>query len=339
MTVAGCLERSLILTAALLLATVTLADDRADVERWLDRMAHAVESLDYRGTLVYWQDERFDTLKIIHRADTSGVRERMYSLSGQPREILRDGDQIRTLLGGSGEVIVQSQLNARLLPNLPLRRLTEAAQAYVMHVGDGARIAGHRARVIEILPRDEFRYGHRFWLEEQTGMLLRSALLDRTGQPIQQMSFVEIELGAVINDDELEPQIQPEAVVESRLMQDAPAFENLNEISGGAAADSQWVPPTVPAHFQLARQGQGQTRAGTDFRHLLYSDGLASFSVYVEEDEAENAAGRIESLGTVHVLTGHFDDRQVTIVGEVPMATVRLVGQWLQNDAGARNQR
>jgi sigma-E factor negative regulatory protein RseB len=339
MAVASCFHRSLILTASLALAGVCLADDRADVERWLDRMAHAVESLDYRGTLVYWQGERFDTLKIIHRADDSGVRERLYSLSGQPREVLRDGNQVRTLLAGQGEVIVQSQLTARLLPNLPLRRLNLAAQAYAMHVRDQERIAGHQARVIEILPQDEFRYGYRFWLEQTTGMLLRSALLDQAGEAIQQMTFVEIELGARINDYELEPQIEPEAVVESRLAPSAPTFENLTAFDAAAAGGSQWLPPTVPAHFQLARQGQGETQNGAEFRHLLYSDGLASFSVYIEEDDADHGSGRIESLGTVHVLSGRFDDRQVTIVGEVPMATVRLVGQWLQRDAEARNNR
>lgn len=333
------LRCGLILSAGLAFAGAGLADDRADVERWLDRMAHAVESLDYRGTLVYWQDGRFDTLKIIHRADEEGVRERLYSLSGQPREILRDGSEVRTLLSGEGEVIVQSELTARLLPNLPLRRLKMAAQAYVMHVRDQERIAGHQARIIEILPRDEFRYGYRFWLEQQTGMLLRSALLDQAGEAIQQLAFVEIELGARINDYELEPQLQPEAIVNSRLVPHEPVFENLTAFDGTLASGSQWLPPTVPDHFHLARLGQGETQEGSAFRHLLYSDGLASFSVYIEEDEGDHEAGRVESLGTVHVLSGRLEDRQVTIVGEVPMATVRFVGQWLQDDAEVRNNR
>lgn len=324
--------RSLMVFVPLLAAGALCADDRIEVERWLDRMAHAVESLDYRGTLVHWQGDRFDTMKIVHRSDESGVRERLFSLSGEPREILRDGNQVRSLLGGDGELVVQSQLTARLLPNLPLRRMNLASQAYAMHVRDQERVAGHQARVVEILPHDEFRYGYRFWLELQTGMLLRSALLDQDGVPVQQLTFVEIELGAPINDEELEPQIRSGVVVERRLLQNEPIFENLNAFDGQSEGRNHWVPSIIPAHFQLARQGQGESENGTEFKHLLYSDGLASFSVYIEDPDQGQPEPRLESLGSVHVYTGRVDDHQITIVGEVPMATVRLVGQRLNGE-------
>ncbi len=324
------LGRSLMIFIPLIAADTLCADDRAEVERWLDRMAHAVESLDYRGTLVHWQGDRFDTLKIIHRSDESGVRERLFSLSGEPREILRDGNQVRSLLGGEGEVVVQSQLTARLLPNLPLRRLNMASEAYAMHVRDQERVAGHQTRVVEILPRDEFRYGYRFWLEQQTGMLLRSALLDQDGSPVQQLTFVEVELGAPIHDHELESQLKSGVVIERRMLQNVPTFENLTAFDSESVGLSRWTPPIVPAHFHLARQGQGESENGSEFKHLLYSDGLASFSVYIEEDDQGQRGTRLESLGSVHVYTGRLDDYQITIVGEVPKATVRLVGQWLQ---------
>jgi len=315
------------------------ADDRIEVERWLDRMAQAVESLDYRGTVVHWRGDQFDTLKIIHRSDESGVRERLFSLSGDPREILRNGYEVKSLLGGEGRVLIQSQLSTRLLPSLPQKRLDLAEQAYEMHVRGEERVAGLQTQVIEILPRDEFRYGHRFWLEQDTAMLLRSALLGRGGQPIQQLSFVEIELDARIIDSELEPQIQAEIVVESRLAESTPAFENLTESDIDSTAPSSWVPPSVPVHFQLARQGQGTSESGAEFQHLLYSDGLASFSIYVEEDDEGRGGSRVESFGSVNVFTGRLSDRQVTIVGEVPMATVRLVGRWMHVDSEPPNSR
>jgi sigma-E factor negative regulatory protein RseB len=316
--------RSLALLSLLLAVGSAWADDRVEVERWLDRMARAVETLDYRGTLVFWRGDQFDTLKIIHRSDESGIRERLYSLNGQPREILRDGDQVRSLLAGEEPVIVHSQLSARLLPHLPLSRLDSAQQAYAMHVRGHERVAGLQTRVIEILPYDQYRYGHRFWLEQQTGMLLRSALLDRQGDAVQQLTFVEIELGARISDFELEPQIEPEVVLETRLI------ENPTALDPGSAEPSAWMPSRVPQHFQLARKGIGQSESGANFKHLLYSDGLASFSVYIEEDGLDQQGSRLESLGAVNVYTGSRGGRQVTIVGEVPIATVRLVGQWLQ---------
>jgi len=309
------------------------ASDGEDVERWLDRMARAVETLDYRGTLVHWRGEHLDTLRIIHRADESGIRERLYSLSGEPREILRNGDQVRSLLAGEQPMVMQSQLTARLLPNLPLNRLRSAHEAYEMRVRGTGRVAGLDTRIIEILPRDEYRYGHRFWLEQQTGMLLRSALLGQDGKAVQQLSFVEIELGARINDMELAPQIDARVVLETRLEQNLPAVDHAE------LRQSSWTPPWVPAHFQLARQGQGMGDAGEPFEHLLYSDGVASFSVYIEEGMQGYEGSRIESIGSVHVYTGLLDGHQITIVGEVPLAAIRMLGRSLRRSPGAMRPR
>lgn len=332
MSFSSWLGRSLMIFIPLAAVGALRADDRVEVEQWLDRMAQAVETLDYRGTLVHWHGDQFDALKIIHRSDESGVRERLFSLSGSPREIIRDGDLVRSLRAGERQVLVQSQLSARLLPHLPLRRLKLASEAYVMRVGNQERVAGHQTRIIEILPRDAFRYGYRFWLEPQTGMLLRFALLDHEAMAIQQLTFVEIELGARITDDELEAQLESTATFESRLSQNTPTFENLTAFDSDSSMPDGWDSLRVPVHFQLARQGQGESASGADFNHLLYSDGLASFSVYIENDSSGQMSSRLETLGSVNLYTGTYDDHQVTIVGEVPLATVRFVGQWLQTE-------
>ncbi|MEN1727073.1 MAG: MucB/RseB C-terminal domain-containing protein [Pseudomonadota bacterium] len=325
--------RSFLILSLALLVSPLRADDTATVEQWLDRMARAVETLNYRGTLVHWRGDQLDTLKIIHRSDEQGVRERLYSLNGEPREILREGDQVRSLLAGDEPMVVQSQLTARLLPNLPLSRLRSAEQAYEMRVRGEERVAGLQTRIVEILPRDEFRYGHRFWLEQQTGMLLRSALLDQDGRAIQQLTFVEIEMGARISDLELEPELKPEVVLETRMEQNLPAVDH------GELNRASWTPPRVPEHFRLARQGQGLAESGEVFEHLLYSDGLASFSIYIEGGASGYGGSRLESLGSVHVYTGSLNGRLITVVGEVPLATVQLVGRWLRMPPGAPRQR
>jgi sigma-E factor negative regulatory protein RseB len=309
------------------------AEDGDTVEDWLDRMARAVETLNYRGTLVHWRGEHLDTLRIIHRADESGIRERLYSLNGEPREILRDGDRVRSLLAGQEPMVVQSQLTARLLPNLPLNRLRSARQAYEMRVRGTGRVAGLETRIIEILPRDEYRYGHRFWLEQQTGMLLRSALLDQDGEAVQQLSFVEIELGARISDRELTPQIDARVVLETRLEENLPAVDHAE------LPQRSWTPHWVPEHFHLTRQGQGMGDSGEPFEHLLYSDGLASFSVYIEEGLQGYEGSRIESIGSVHIYSGLLDGHQITIVGEVPLAAIRMLGRSLRRSPGAMRPR
>ncbi len=297
-------------------------DDAREAKRWLDRMERAVESLDYRGSLVHWRGGQVDTFRIIHRADADGVRERIYSLDGQPREILRRGEQVQSLAAGDQPLAVQSQLAARLMPNVPISRLGIPAFGYEMRMAGQDRVAGKSTRIVEIRPLDQFRYGYRFWLEENSGMLLRSALLDQHGQTLQQLSFVDIELDAQIADSDLEPALRfPDGVSRARL------DRAVSSQSRSALAEPSWLPPRLPPGFALARVGGGSFDDGGYFEHLVFSDGVASFSVYIEASESENGDSRLDSIGSFHVFTGQVDGRLITVVGEVPSATVEYVGQ------------
>lgn len=320
-------QRSLggfLLALVLVSASVSAyADD--EVDQWLDRMLRAIETLNYRGTLVHMRDGHVDTLRIVHRADEDGIRERITSIDGPPREVLRDGKQVRILLGGDQSMVVQGGIGSRLLPNLPPNRLSRPILSYRMSFSGTERVAGLSARVLEIRPRDQFRYGHRFWLEENTGMLLRSALLDHEGNYLQQLSFVTIDLGVPIGSSELEPELDDSDALEIKM---SPVSDDDDETSMELARPS-WTPRMLPDGFRLASVSRGYNSDGQAFEHLLFSDGLASFSVYIKaaspEDEPDSE--RIDVIGPVHVFTGTVEDHRVTVVGEVPSATVAFVAQ------------
>ncbi|NBD96347.1 MAG: hypothetical protein GVY11_07730 [Gammaproteobacteria bacterium] len=321
---------------ATLLAGVTLAAlapalAEDSVQHWLDRMSRAVEGLDYRGTLVHLRDGEVDTLRIIHRSDDDGVRERIYSVDGAPREVLRNGDSVRCILPGDEPMMLESQLAGRLLPSLPVNRLLGPESGYEMSLGGRERVADMMARVIHIQPRDAYRYGSRLWLEERTGMLLRYALIDHDGRRLQQLSFTSLELGANISDAELEPELVGEQV----------STESMDESlqSAGSVTRNVSVRPRVPRGFRLVNAGRGRGPGGAEFEHLLYSDGLSSFSIYVEDAGGDTVAGRVETMGPVHVYTTQSGGRLFTVVGEVPAATVEFVGRQLRRTSRLPSRR
>ncbi len=319
---------SIFALALLGLAANARGDD--EVEKWLDRMVHAIEALNYRGTVVHMRDGNVDTLQIIHRADEDGIRERIVSIDGPPREVLRDGNQVRILTSGDQGMVVEGGLGSQLLPNLPPNRPSNPILAYRMSFDGTERVAGLYARRLEIRPRDQFRYGHRFWLEEETGMLLRSALLDHEGNYLQHLSFVTIELDVPIGSGELEPELSDRDAVEVKM---SPASLEDDQSEADLPQPS-WMPRMLPDGFRLASVSRGQNAEGQEFEHLLYSDGLASFSIYIKPARAEDDAGseRIEAMGAVHVFTGTVEDHRVTVVGEVPSATVAFVAQQLHRE-------
>lgn len=311
-----------ILLAGLTLAAVPSARAADSVQNWLDRMSRAVETLDYRGTLVHVRDGQVDTLRIIHRADEDGVRERIYSIDGAPREILREGDSVRCVLPGDEPMMLESQLAGRLLPSLPVSRLLGPESGYVMSLGGRERVADMMARIIHIQPRDAYRYGSRLWLEERTGMLLRYALIDHDGRQLQQLTFTSLELGANISESELEPELVGQQVTTQSM------DESLRSAASSVGPVS--VRPRVPRGFRLVNAGQGRGPGGAEFEHLLYSDGLSSFSIYIEKADSETMAARVEAMGPVHVYTTQAGGRLFTVVGEVPAATVEFVGRQLR---------
>lgn len=290
-----------------------------DVQNWLDRMTQAVETLNYRGTLVHIRNGAVDTLRIVHRADEDGVHERIYSIDGEPREVLREGSRVRCLLPGDQPQVLESHFAGRLLPTLPIDRLTRPESAYHMTLGDRDRVAGMMARIIAIEPRDEFRYGYRLWLEEQTGMLLRYALIDRSGRQLQQLSFTDIEIGIPISDAELAPQLDDAPRVLTTRLDDSG-----EQVTPGRKYAR--IEASVPDGFRLANVGHGRGENDSVFEHLLFSDGLASFSIYIEKASADSVGSRMESLGPVHVYTSQAGGRLFTIVGEVPAVTVETIG-------------
>jgi len=312
-----------------MLSCSAIARNQDEVGEWLDRMSRAVDMLNYRGTLVHMRNRQVATIRIIHRADADGIRERIYSLVGQPREILRNGNEVRTLIEGDQPLIVQGGIGARLLPHLPVSQLSSPILGYRMRFAGTDRVAGMMTRVIEIRPRDQFRYGHRFWLEEQTGMLLRSALLDHAGRHIQKLTFVDVELGVPISDSELDPTITRSDAPEATLSEQSVSPTSTTELR-----QASWRPARLPDGFRLASVGKGDSPDGRAFEHLLFSDGLTSFSVYVEDarsaEQSREVSERLEAMGPVHVYTGMVDQHRVTVVGEVPPATVALIAQQLE---------
>ncbi|GAB4175972.1 MAG: sigma factor AlgU regulator MucB [Wenzhouxiangellaceae bacterium] len=284
---------------------------------WLVRMDHALSSLSYRGVLVSVGPGRFESYKVVHRVDDGVIRERLIALDGPEREVLRENDRVQCLISGQHTLVLSNPWPVRLLARVPLSRALTAGSVYRASVGGTGRVAGRDARLIEIQPQDRFRYGRRLWLDEDTGMLLRAVVFDPAGEVVEQLSFVAIEIGVAIADAELDSELtEPAAIARYTLPEMAektvlgPAPEGLREL--------------LPPGFELASVGRGDRN--NPFEHLLFSDGLSSFSIYIEPGTQSSLNEYLESRGAMHIYTGRLDDRVVTVLGEVPAQTVRMVG-------------
>jgi sigma-E factor negative regulatory protein RseB len=301
-----------------------LAGDEA--HEWLERLSAAMSQMSYQGTFVYVQGDEVDTMRITHVADENGVRERLVSVSGSEREVLRDADGVRWVQGDDHSVMQDSAFGRSFFPELPIESLSDENSPYLLKLGESGRIAGHTGRKLEIIPADKYRYGYRLWLEEHSALLLKWELLASKGKSLAKLMFTDLKLGSMVDVKELEST--------SRMRQYKTQDSHLPTDKGLAHASPRWQPSSLPPGFRLtAHRYKGLKEEGV-FEHLVYSDGIAAVSVYVESGAGMKSVPGLSRLGTTHAYSRSLDDVTITVVGDVPAITVKTIGNAIEPSRG-----
>ena len=307
---------SSLLLLALLGGQATAQEARA----WLERMNRAVEDLNYRGTFVHVLDGTAETLHIVHRNADGQSGERILSMDGVGREIVRQGDRVQGIFPDRRIVLFETRSDVSPLVSALPSNTAELDPHYEITLGDSARVAERVVQVLEIKPRDEFRYGYMLWLDRETAMPLQSQLVDEQGQVVEQILFTDIEVPADIPAAALEATIDTTGFTTLRAPEAAPL-----------AAEIPWRAATVPGGFKLSVATQSPI-AGSDtpVEHLVYSDGLATVSVFIEDPATKAEVGEgFSTVGSTNAYSLTLRGRKVTAMGEVPRQTVRTIASSL----------
>lgn len=317
----------------LLLCTLAAPAFAGDPEAraWLERMSRALANQNYDGRFFHLSESRSETLRIIHRVDRGKVTERLVSLDGSGREIVRNESEVICYLPDARTVLVEKRTDDNPLLNaLPSYSKGLEEHYSIEKVGGVVKALGRKTQMIVVQPRDQYRYGYKLWLDQETAMPLKSQLCDRDGKVIEQILFAELNLRDRISADELKPSISGEGF--KWLRQDVQQPRLANAMVG-------WNVMHLPAGFRLTTW-RIQIIAGSaaPVRHLVYSDGLASVSVFIEPRNAEGAQMRgLARMGAAFAFSRDLDDQTVTAVGEVPAATVQAIAGGVKRQDSAKN--
>jgi len=295
-----------------------------DAGRWFERMSKAAQSLNYAGTFVYQNRGQLEAMHIIHAMDAQGERERLLSLTGPRREVLRDNQVVTCILGDSRSVHVNKSRPRTLFPVRFPKELMQLEKYYSFQVKGEDRVAGRDCRVVAVKPRDKLRYGRRLCVHEDSHLLLRSELTSPDGRAIEQVMFTSVEFPDRIDDSALLPDVRSADFTWQREPDQQPE-------PGDRAADSRWKVIQVPDGFILTDHSWHQLTAHqAGVEHWVYSDGLASVSVYIEASHSgkdEEPHSGVSHRGALNAYGTMVDGYYVTVVGEVPRRTVEMIGQ------------
>ncbi|ANO51112.1 MucB/RseB C-terminal domain-containing protein [Woeseia oceani] len=291
------------------------ARGKASPNEWLDRMSSVVTTVDYEGTVIRRKNGRSEALKVVHRVTNGVVNEKVITQEGNGLEIIRNGNEVHCILPDQKSVLIE-QWNDRstLFSTLPSSELRFGSE-YDLSLVREERVAGRRAILLAIRPHDGMRFGHRLWLDYETAFPLRTELVGSDGSLIEQLKFADIRFDSVISDQALAPSLN----LDNFTWYTEPARMQVVDV------ETDWHSDDLPNGFR-AVSTRTEEMPGLDnpVTHIVYSDGLATVSVFIADEQDGQSAERYQ-VGASSSYSTHVAGHQVTAVGEVPAITVQRI--------------
>ncbi len=317
--------------AAALLAGAASAQEsgaRTDAQ-WLQAVRQAAQRVNYQGTVVYQAGGEMRSSRVTHLFDGTYSHERVQTLDGKPREYIRrrseSADQVQCLIPETRRIVVEQRKVEESFPGLSSASPEQILEQYTLKLGDVERVAGIECQMLTLEPKDRARYGYRLWVDRATGLLLRAQTLNERHEVIEQIAFSDVRIGEKIDRAKLRPSWSTEGWSVERS-----DYRKTDLLQHG------WLVP-APAGFRKTRE-VARRIGGSDAMQTVFSDGLATVSVFIEPHAPLTERGLPASTGLraqpadalqIHGPTSAYSrrvgDSLVTVVGEVPPATVRAV--------------
>ncbi len=289
-----------------------------DALAWLERMSRSLREVSYQGIFTYQHGATMQALKISHSVYGNGATEQVTQLSGRGGTVQRTEHPLDCIHPGSKLVRISSGFHDSGCG---------LAENYSLKLGSNARIAGRKAQLLRVIPKDMYRYGYRMALDSETGLLLRSQTLAQDGKVLEHFQFADLKIGTVEASG-----TQVEVLHEAGHGQMGRAASAARPSAARhGRTSSSWEANWVPEGFMSTTEGDVVSAEKT------YTDGLAVFSVFMEqlENDIQPGEGRARQGGTTAYTRGIRLGGQpvlITVIGEVPVNTARMVANsvnWL----------
>ncbi|MRI34878.1 hypothetical protein EOPP23_18020 [Endozoicomonas sp. OPT23] len=309
-----------------LVAGQASATSQADTpEQWLEAMSDATRNLTYRGHFVYQQGANLETLNIIHtretEKDSQRELERIRYQDGLPREMIRRGKEIVFATAGREPTRFEHE---SLMPMVGRFTGKEFRKFYDLKPASLDRIANREAVQLLVIPTDRHRHGYQLWLDRRTGLMLKSVMVDSDGRIMERIQFTDLEFPEKLSETEL---TQMKAVKAASVNE---KLVKLTDEDNRKPAGWSWKSGWIPDGFSLRSQSRRKSPVSDQTVDAVnYSDGLASFSIFVEPDETRVLSQATEQIGSMAAVSKVFRSDNsffhVTVVGEIPLGTAERI--------------
>lgn len=334
--------RLLLLSLSLSAPLVVWAGDGTDEQdgaHLLFAMSQALHQVNYRGTFTYRRDDQMQGIEITHGVEGGREFERMVSLNGPVREIVRDDEQVRCEFQDNAFTTDQS-IYPRPFVLSDSEQLDDLDKFYQINSEKSGSIAGFGSHKLSLIPKDLYRYGYRFWVSStKPHLLLRSEMVAASGEILEQLLFTSLE---ILNETpkEFEAIITRSETTENfasgqqrQMAEPEPLCAGCMVSRGRMEAQERffWQVTQLPPGYRQETRRFSNMRTSESpqqkVEHHLFGDGFSSVSLFIElmGDSAEPFQPVASQMGAVSLVSYLTDGYKIVVVGEVPLATAELI--------------
>ncbi len=287
-----------------------------DAASFLSQIQWAAEHRTYSGRFVHQEGDQIQTSRIVHSAEPGGEVEKLEMLDGRIREYVRHGDDVQGFIPDRKLIVVERRVRREKFPALLAAPATDVNDHYRFEPGNPERVAGHLCDVAQLTPRDDLRFGYRLWVDRSSGLLLKVETLDAQGTVLEQVAFTDIRIGGHIDPNQLKPSFST-----------TDGWHTEEHPTQPASFDgADWNLTVAPPGFRPILEVKRTFGNGREVGQIVLSDGLAAVSLFVESASGSTRTEGEASKGSTHIVTKSLGGTYwVTVVGEVPLKTVREI--------------
>ncbi|NOU25915.1 MAG: transcriptional regulator [Methylotenera sp.] len=306
--------------ACLLAGAMQCAQAANSEEDWqvLQKAALAARALSYQGIFVCQSGQKTKSVQIKHYFDGQNEFGHNVVLDGTPREVLSQGGDLVIYNQRNEKVVIEKRRGQNMFPAILPTNLDLVKTSYSVRSGDTERVAGREAQILFLEPKDNLRYSYRFWIDKEYGLILKSVMFNGNNQMMDSIAFNQLNLFNTVDLDWFKPRIDHK---KNYVMEDEVPTKADTNIS------PHWTLKELPAGYrkvdQMIREVHGKPFPVT---HVIFSDGLASVSLFVEPllNGIKPRVGH-STVGNTSFYSNVAGYLQITVLGEVPEVTVAKI--------------
>ncbi len=304
-------------------AAFSSESENHEVRELLKKMVTAVHTLNYEGTFVLLHGNQLESMQVIHTLHNGGERERLISLNGAAREVVRDDVSVTCITPDSKSISIGNRIVGRGFTAVFFMDLDKLSAYYTFFLLGEERVANRDTIVVGIIPKDDYRYGYRIYLDKSHTLPLKTDMLNASGNAVSQVMFTHLNVDDSVKD------LAEAAIVgkeDYSWIQQKPVTWLQQD-----AREDGWDFSNLPKGFSVTLHARKSIEiGGPEIDHFVISDGLASLSLYAEKSIKVSGLRGNSVIGAVNAFGTEYNGYQITVVGEVPSLTVELVARSLR---------